>query len=822
MTHAPHDFALVIGIQHYPNWGKRGNSLQGPIADAEAFAAWLRADDGGGLRPEHVRLVTSTLTPLAPLQHEIDAQLAWINSTIKGLPARRRFYFYFGGHGHIRLGQGNDALTLCLPNWSLETPGAALHLQSYINASLGCFGFKEAVYFLDCCRIDQAAPLGKTCDWECPSPQLAGRHYATGYAAEPFKLGYEGAVGLGEIRGYFSSALLDILRRGPISLPDLKERLEELVPVLSGNKQFPRIPYDIPAKEARAMIFGPPTNLPSASPQPSVSLPPSVPPQPPAPPPPSVPPQPSAQPTFRLTVKPRTDLKRDIRRNEKPAPAPGVITVSDSERRRVAAARGELDETLPGGSYFIRIEHGDAAFEEAIELDQDLNLERELPRRQSAAPLSSTVDSHEWLSEPAYAMSRRGDVREGEAAIFFFARNPQGNQEVRLGHEFILIDDYSKPYRPVTPRSLIQNVRPGTHHLVYDPTGEELTLPIPVAPGWDTMVFSVVVDGRPALERATVLMQEAGLGFNSTDALLDAYERTLVDLVSGRDIDEDLLEDLLWGKYRNPLFGLVGAHFLLRRLATDPSDPMLNQMAETVIRNLSQLLGQESPDIQALQILQDQALKHEIRDVKVSRPPLLRPALLAMFSASASRPQLLDSMPSLNEMALNAVIESPWNCWRGGRQRISVSGSAQYNAPAAIELRIGNVPLDKVEFARRVLERDEFSVTVDGSPEYDSYEVKGNRSLRSAYEDLNLTPFRDILEVPSWIVEHFVDELERAQRLGLSLDLVQHTRRSALPISLVKAAVQAAEIQLQMGSRESTNAAVDSNGGREAEGEARR
>jgi hypothetical protein len=175
------------------------------------------------------------------------------------------------------------------------------------------------------------------------------------------------------------------------------------------------------------------------------------------------------------------------------------------------------------------------------------------------------------------------------------------------------------------------------------------------------MIFFMVTDGRPVLERASVLMQEFGVGFHRHDALLDAYERTLVDLVSDGDIDDVLLDDLLWGKYRNPLFGLVGAHFLMRRLAKTPSDEKREDQAKTVIENLGKLLGHDVADIQALHMLRAEALGHEIPPMEVRLPPLLRPALQAIFRATASSKVVLH-VPE-RDMALGA-LDSPWNCWR--------------------------------------------------------------------------------------------------------------------------------------------------------------
>ena len=103
MTYAPNDYALLIGINDYPQWNAGQKSLKGPIRDATEFRNWLIDPEGGGLLPGNVHLLTSQAQPLGPLQIDIDKAFWQIRQNSEG-KERRRFYFYFSGHGHSPAG----------------------------------------------------------------------------------------------------------------------------------------------------------------------------------------------------------------------------------------------------------------------------------------------------------------------------------------------------------------------------------------------------------------------------------------------------------------------------------------------------------------------------------------------------------------------------------------------------------------------------------------------------------------------------------------------------------------------------------------------
>ena len=91
-------FAIVIGIDRYANaaW-----NLEGAGADAVEFARWALAE--GGVEPENLRLLLSTESPPADLQH-VEADSAGINDAVLAFQngagaGGDRLYFYYAGHG---------------------------------------------------------------------------------------------------------------------------------------------------------------------------------------------------------------------------------------------------------------------------------------------------------------------------------------------------------------------------------------------------------------------------------------------------------------------------------------------------------------------------------------------------------------------------------------------------------------------------------------------------------------------------------------------------------------------------------------------------
>jgi hypothetical protein len=259
MPQQPTHYALVIGINDYPEYGSRGRSLKGAVRDAERFNTWLQdTDRGGGLLPQNCQKIVSSGNPLAPLHADIDTALQriWTASRRTG---GDRFYFYFSGHG---LSAQTDNVALCLANWSTDRRHAALSSRSYLEFLTQCTPFRELVIFLDCCRVRQGGVIGRTTELGCPVPvEGAGNKRSfVAYATEFEQAAFEAANALAgeddeEVRGHFTEALLAALwgaaaqPAGGVTAAALKEYLErnvQLVAKASNHNQIPQVPFDLP------------------------------------------------------------------------------------------------------------------------------------------------------------------------------------------------------------------------------------------------------------------------------------------------------------------------------------------------------------------------------------------------------------------------------------------------------------------------------------------------------------------------------------------------------------------------------------------------
>ena len=218
------DFGLVVGVDHYP----RFRSLQGAVADATRFHAWLCEADGGGVAPEHARLVVSRPDPAAPLQDEVDEQLLELVKAADAVGGGRRLYFHFSGHGAGSPDESGEDVALLLAKWSRSLARLALSTDEYRGALGGMGLFEEIAISLDCCRTtaERAVGLPPTLTHRPRAQRCATRTFIA-YATEAGRSAFE--IPDHELwQGVFTRCLLTILRCSPygISASALKRSLE--------------------------------------------------------------------------------------------------------------------------------------------------------------------------------------------------------------------------------------------------------------------------------------------------------------------------------------------------------------------------------------------------------------------------------------------------------------------------------------------------------------------------------------------------------------------------------------------------------------------
>jgi len=270
----PQDYALVIGIDHYPAY----RPLQGAINDATAFAEWLRdAATGGGVPAGQCETVFSKPAPTRPIQNDIDDALNAILKTARAAGGGRRLYLYFAGHGM----EFDRSIALCLAQWSAEAfRNAALDSGEYVHFLRDTGLFPEIVVFLDCCRIRQVGARGlpSTLGVPRPGPGAPAARDFVAYATEALAPSYEAVVEAMTgaeplVRGHFTVALLRALHgeaaepAGGVRATALKRFLEEKTTEIAqaaGDDQIAEVANDLKGDP----VFGNATPLPPSTPPP--------------------------------------------------------------------------------------------------------------------------------------------------------------------------------------------------------------------------------------------------------------------------------------------------------------------------------------------------------------------------------------------------------------------------------------------------------------------------------------------------------------------------------------------------------------------------
>lgn len=798
--HAPNDYALVIGINDYPAWDGGDGYLNAPNDDALAFHKWLIDPVGGGLPSENVRLLQSTANPLAPLQQAIDDAFKEIGDRSEG--ARGRFYFYFSGHGYAAAG-GWMQQSLCLPDWSSDAPNAALNVDSYVKASVGCLGFKESVFFLDCCRVREIAPVGNRCRLECGDPQTTARHFAIVYACDHYEKSYEGKVGqdgadeepdedkeLGPaiegnpdnpVRSYFTLALLNILTKETITVGSLVERLEVDVPALKPGQIARNV------TTTGKILLGPPNRKPPPAGDPASPEVGGV-------------EREHAEDIYSLTVEVRSAFRPVSPGEEMPSPLSGQIVVFRGSTL-VGHATAHFSAKLPVGDYSIHILHGEASQGHRLRLEKDTAIAFDLPSRRSASPLNATLGQSKDVIDSVVAESKWDREKSRfQQAIFINFRQTRGSEDradIFKGQLFLEIDDFDGSRSvPVGLGNRLVPVGPNARVGLTCFDSDRLTaLPVPIAVGWDTQIFITAGDrGEPSLATASVLMRLAGEGFDPSDGLIDACERAIFDLATGgRGPDEATLYALLRGRFRNPLFRLVGAHFLLRKLSRSETRSE-NDLAllDEVIIDLDAVFGRRSPDVIALRLARAAWFKEDpVNDADGAlwhTAPLLRSGLEVFVQATADSKR---RFPALSHIVAGLDPNSPWTCWRRRTGIGLMSASWPHGLKQSTDISVRTLRGAQTDMVEALWRLAGYTTTRTGE-QSDIVVLEGTRV--GPRDDI-WGKTQVVLDVPLWLVNFVREALQQSERTKIPLNIPMMVRRTGMPADLISAARSILELQ---------------------------
>jgi hypothetical protein len=379
-------------------------------------------------------------------------------------------------------------------------------------------------------------------------------------------------------------------------------------------------------------------------------------------------------------------------------PPDANITIYDGRDNAKYSFSGDssYDHTLASGLYTLRGELGGIIKETSIRLDRDLNLVHSktsplVPQQYSAAPLEGTALSHEYYSDPSSTWSK--DVTRSpipgsappDANIFVFVRARQVGDDppdTNLAADLHLCNADGTIVSSFAPSETKSDPQAGWLALsAQAPSGfytlEYLGSPARVValylfPGWQTQVF-ILHHHRLLIEGMRVFLGRPTVGFNvSNDSLALATDLALDFLQNGvTRVPKALMDQLLMGKFENPMLGLVGAYALFRQPSAGRDSLLLDQ----IIGNLGWLIGSNAPDLNAIRVLKAQLFNEPSPSFQFQVPPMFRAGLEGVIRASIDHPEILPQGGTIEIISTRLLSDSPWSSWEADVSAASAAAS---------------------------------------------------------------------------------------------------------------------------------------------------
>jgi hypothetical protein len=355
------------------------------------------------------------------------------------------------------------------------------------------------------------------------------------------------------------------------------------------------------------------------------------------------------------------------------------IFVIDGLFRLVEKGLGSLTTQLKPGIYKLKIRAGYAEQEEIVVLRDEPVHRFYSIRFSSPVPLQGTAEEDPRHVEAADRESQAIHVAHGTGScIFIFTRrwrpaadnqeisddthpakglslNDSNGIEVANLETACVADMTGNPWAACAIR-----VDPGLYRLgQLTVRGEHLEQAIVAAPAMQTQVFllrrargeGVEVRSEP-LDIAIIYSPE--WQFNAASPYLRLSELARLGLRNDRQVLSDaILDELLHGKFQDPMLGLFGAHLLLRR-----KRPELANLTE-IVTNLRHLFGPSHPDVEALALLPGGGTTSYV----FNTPPMLQKSWFLVLDATLQNSALVPYGSLASRVANRLSSEAPWLLW---------------------------------------------------------------------------------------------------------------------------------------------------------------
>lgn len=375
------------------------------------------------------------------------------------------------------------------------------------------------------------------------------------------------------------------------------------------------------------------------------------------------------------------------------------VTVLDSRFQFVHSAVGEIDVSLPAGTYLLQYQMGSTVTEVPVVLRRGVEtVTAPVPSltTKTPAPLGST-SAYEHYGAFARDRSREIHERRGQGGqLFIFVRRATQDMDVDATTESlfdarlldaqmnVVVDLQEAGRLSEDGNAIACNVElaPGSYILRYAGAAlEVLEQTVVVSAGWQTQIFASSrrsdSDPRrltPTFGDAAVFVSAQENGFDPNNDLNMQCESARLALAGSRRVGpERRLRDAvsqashirasmspadadtaLREAFQSPMLGIYGAHLLLLDAA-----PNLDLLRE-VVSVLESVIGKH-PDVVALTF---KSKAPATSDVVYELPPMLRNSWALVVGDSAARPSVVPANAYAARVANRMWGSGVWLTWQ--------------------------------------------------------------------------------------------------------------------------------------------------------------
>jgi hypothetical protein len=180
-------------------------------------------------------------------------------------------------------------------------------------------------------------------------------------------------------------------------------------------------------------------------------------------------------------------------------------------------------------------------------------------------------------------------------------------------------------------------------------------------PNWHVRIFTLLrtYTGNHKQERKADLVSSAIMLSRSQDFQPNNEDARLVELArlgltqKRRVLSNELRNEILAGKFDDPMLGILGGHLLLMESPVDCN------LLEIVVKNLRSMLGAEHPDVEALAL----RLNSAQNPLEVSTPPMLQRSWGLILEATADQKATVLRQSFAGRIIRSTRAGDPWLLW---------------------------------------------------------------------------------------------------------------------------------------------------------------